>query len=277
MLQPHKYCMLRHPFDFSQGATMQELLCWSLVYSLGIRYMNSPGPIQFSLVSFHSQLKICKIIRQQVSSCSSFIFMLLTLRWGSVYYPWEEMPSDSWDLREAGEKGRSCWLILHSSAMVRIWACRECRLHHSYAVSNFSYTEVNRVSRESYICTDQGRLSKPGSRTCIPTKVVFLEMLFLSRSLKSTFFLNSLHPSVALGTLIFPAPQQERSMFLASDFMDGCREAVKCSWQINPERGKRLLSFFLFFLIQLLSDLYHLNNSICSCFYRLWSWVVIAL
>lgn len=98
------------------------------------------------------------------------------------------MLSDSWGLREAGEKGRSCWLILHSSAVVRIWACREGRLHHSYAVSNFSSTEVSRVSRESYICTDQGRLSKPGSRPCIPTKVVFLEMLFLSRSLKRAFF-----------------------------------------------------------------------------------------
>lgn len=145
--------------------------------------MNSPDPIQFSPVSFHSQLKLCKITRQQVSSCSSFIFMLLTLRWGSVCYPWEGMSSNSWGLREAGKKERRCWLILHSSAVVRIWACREVRLHHSYAVSNFSSTEVNRVSRESYIWTDQGRLSKSGSRPCVPTKVVFLEMLFLSRRL----------------------------------------------------------------------------------------------
>lgn len=239
--------------------------------------MNSPDTIQFSPVSFHSQLKLCKMIRQQISSCSSFIFTLLTLRWGSVYHPWEEMSSNSWGLREAGEKGRSCWLIPHSSAVVRTWACREGRLHHSYAVSNFSYAEVNRVPRESYIWADQGRLPKSGSRPCVPTKVVCLEMLFLSRSLKRYFLLNFLHPCVALGTLTFPAPQQERGLFLASDFMDGCREAVKCSWQINPERGKRLLSFFLFFLIQLLSDLYHLNNYICSCFYQLWSWLVIAL
>lgn len=192
-------------------------------------------------------------------------------------YLWEEMASNSWGLREAGKKGRRCWLILHSKAVVRMWACSEGRLDHSYAVSNFSYTEVNRVSRESYIWADQGSLSKSGSRPCVPTKVIFLETLFLSRSLKRDFFLNSLHPSVALGTLIFPAPQQERSLFLASDFMDGCREAVKCSWQINLEQGKRLLSFFLFFLIQLLSDLYHLNNYICPCFYQLWSWLVIAL
>lgn len=108
-------------------------------------------------------------------------------------------------------------------------------------------------------------------------RLFFLERLFLSRSLKRDFLFNSLHPSVALGTQIFPAPQQDRSLFLASDFMDGCREAVKCSWQINPEQGKRLLFFFLFFLIQLLSDLYHLNNYICPCFHQLWSWLVIAL
>lgn len=81
ILQSPKYCMLRHPFDFSQGGSIQQLLCWSLVHSLGIRYMNSPDTIQFSPVAFHSQLKLCKMIRQQISSCSSFIFTLLILRW----------------------------------------------------------------------------------------------------------------------------------------------------------------------------------------------------
>lgn len=110
---------------------------------------------------------------------------------------------------------------------------RECRLDHSPAASNISYTEVNGVSRESYIWIDQGRLSKTGSRPRVPVKVIFFEMLFLSWILERDFFLVSPHLSVALGTWLFPAPQRERSLFLASGFMDGCREAVKCSWQIN--------------------------------------------
>lgn len=167
-----------------------------------------------------------------------------------------------------------------SFAPVQWWESgpgRECRLDHSPAASSISYTEVNGVSRESYLWTDWDRLSKTGARPRVPAKVIFFAMLFLSWILESGIFLVSPHRSVALGTRIFPAPQGERSLFLASGFMDGCREAVKCSWQINCEQGKRLLSFFLFSLIQLLSDLYPLNKYACPCFFQLWSWLVIAL
>lgn len=90
------------------------------------------------------------------------------------------------------------------------------------------------------------QLTRAGSHPRVPTKVIFFEMLFLSWILESDFFLASPHLSVALGTGIFPAPQRERSLFLASGFMDGCREAVKCSWQINcASRGRGFFpSFF---------------------------------
>ena len=57
-------------------------------------------------------------------------------------------------------KGRKGQLILHSCAMVRIWAWQRAWLDQSPAASSISYMKVNGVSRESHIHTDQGRALK---------------------------------------------------------------------------------------------------------------------
>lgn len=148
----------------------------------------------------------------------------------------------------SGELGRRESQVGCSSPPVRWWESgpgRECRLDRSPAASNISYTEVNGVSRESYIWTDQGKLSKAGSRSC-PKQGHFLWDAIFILNFRKTFFPGLLHLSVALGTRIFPAPHRERSLFLASGFMGGCREAVKRSWQINSvSRGRGFFpSFF---------------------------------
>lgn len=111
---------------------------------------------------------------------------------------------------------------------------REGRLDHGPAASKMSPTEVNGVSRKSSIQPDQGTLP-------CPNKGHFLWDAIFILNFRERFFFPCLpHLSMALGTGIFPAAQRERSLFLASGFTDGCREASKCPWQINcvsRERG----------------------------------------
>lgn len=133
--------------------------------------------------------------------------------------------------REAMENG---WrgLTLRSCATVTIWAERA-----GWTTVLLPPIWASRRLR-AYQGNNLSSLTRARSR--VPTKVIFFKMLFLFWILERDFIFPCLpHLSVALGTGIFPAAQRERSLFLASGFTDGCREAAKCPWQINcVSRGR---------------------------------------
>jgi len=102
------------------------------------------------------------------------------MRWGRTCYLWEEMCSDSWGLREAGEKeGRVSW----SSTPVQWWESGPGRergwtrvllppVLATWRLTGYQGNHTSTLTRAG--------LSKTGSHPPVLTKVIFFEMLFLS-------------------------------------------------------------------------------------------------
>lgn len=148
---------------------------------------------------------------------------------------------------------------------------REGRLDHGPAASNMSPTEVNSVSRESSIQPDQGMLS-------CPNKGHFLRNAIFILNFRARFYFSlSPAPLGGPGNWDIPSSTAGEEPVPGIRFHGWLQGSSKVSLADKlREQGKRLLSFSLFSLIQLLSDLYSSNKHTHPCFSLLGSWPLIA-